>query len=201
MSAKTNRNQQAKTPVSQSTKSQTPSKLPKSHNPGPKSMKSSLSTYRRQSSHEYSAEPLRMSIKLEEILKTCKKSFNKITLKAELIEPEIESSIPCIEYIPRTRKQSLPNAKINTTDFSKSIKTSHALNNFSLEKMDADCKQIEDDIKSQNNKRVLEDIENSIGAKFNCKVKLIPEKTLENVPSVVFVKNGNTFEAFHVSKC
>jgi hypothetical protein len=190
-----------RTPVSKSSQSRSPNKYKKSSFSPSKPLNSTFIPSRPQNSSNKPSGPLRMSIKLEDIMKTCKNSFNQITLKAELIEPEIDASIPCLDYKRNSSKSRLKEEKYYVSaGGSKTPVTKKVFGDFSLEKMDEDCKRIEENIISTGKKNELEKMENVIESKFNCKVKLVPEQGLGFVPSMVLVKNGETFEIFHVSK-
>lgn len=181
-------------------KSRTPSRQPIN---SPKPLNSSISISKNSTFRDPSQEPLRMAIKLEDILKSGAQQLKPSTLKPELIEPEIESSIPCIEYAPK----SVQNISTNTKNFKSSEKfdsselspPSPSYQDFSLEKMNDECQTFEKNILGTGNQHIGE-IQKFLSEKFNCRVKLKPETKSQGLPSVVLVKKGSGYEMFNVIK-
>lgn len=205
MKAKINRNGSCKTPSNQFGNSRTPAKSTKNIQRSPKMVNLSLSTSRGRISQDLSNEPLRLSIKLEDILKSYKKSSTKINLKPELIEPEIESAIPCLEYATKHIQPALTNGKPNSPIETGKITLINTdlkdFNDVFFKKMDDDCKKIEEGFMNDKPKDALSEVEEAIFKKFNCKVKLVQERSISNIPSTVLVKVGNNFDFYSISKC
>ena len=203
MSGKTNRNSVNTARNSLNVQSKTPGKFIKKQLSMKNESDSTISTNRTKYSRDYSVEPLRMAINLEDIIKTSKKSGTTSRLKPELIEPEIEASIPCIEYIPKSIQPAMSNYRPISPVENNKIRGKNTNNDaveFSFEKMNADCKELEENIIFEKNKLILEEIEKAIGNKFNCKVKITPERNSKQLPSTVIIKLGENIEFFSISK-
>jgi len=139
---------------------------------------------------------LRMAITLEDIVKSSKKNALSATLKPELIEPEIEASIPCIEYIPKHLQPALTNFKLLSPIENKT--KPHSTFEFSFEQMDKNCKEIEESFIQERQKNTLEEIERAIGKQFNCAVKMVRNENLNCLPKAVIIKSGENIEMFSI---
>ena len=181
-------------------KSRTPSRQPIN---SPKPLNTSITFTKNSTLRDHSQEPLRMAIKLEDILKSGAQQLKPSTLKPELIEPEIESSIPCIDYAPKSVQNISSNIKnlkcLEKFGSGELSPPSPSFRDFSLEKMNDECQKFEKNILGTGNQHIGE-ITKFLSEKFNCKVKLKPESKPQGLPSVVLVKKGSTYELFNVIK-
>lgn len=161
------------------------------------------STSRAKPTANTSLKPLRMSIKLEDIIKASKSKRNISNLKPELIEPELEASIPSFQYIPKSSHAELSLKSISPIEkianYS-TIKLNANTVDFSFDKLDADCLEIEENIIFEKNKAVLDEMQAFIQNKFNCKVKLIREKVNKKYPTCAIIKSNDEIRLFSVSK-
>ena len=170
-----------------------------------KSSDSIILTSRSKASRDFSSEPLRMAITLEDIIKTSKKSGILSSLKPELLEPEIEASIPCIEYVPKivqaapTILRPLSPVENKTSAFKLNTGANNDAAEFCFEQMDAECKKLEENLIDEKHRTTIEEIENAIGSRFNCKIKMVLEKNPKTMPSAVVVKSGENFELFSIT--
>jgi hypothetical protein len=139
-----------------------------------------------------------MSIKLEDIIKSGTQQSKAVNLKPELIEPEIESSIPCFEYAPKsTHHLNGKNSKMN--DMYPDVSRPHQpFEDFCLDKMDDDCKNFERSLMNEN--KNVEDAEKFLMNVFNQRVKLKIQGKPRDLPSVVLVKTSKGYEYYKVIK-
>ena len=185
--------------------SKTPTKSVTRNINSKKTSDSIILTSRSRVSRDLSSEPVRMAITLEEIIKTSKKSGVLSSLKPELIEPEIEASIPCIEYVPKivqpapTILRQLSPVENNTSNFKVNTSVGNDAVEFSFERMDNECKKIEENLVNEKHRATIKEIEKAIGGKFSCKVKMVLEKYPKTMPSAVIVKSGENIEMFSIS--
>ena len=200
-------NKNSKTPskylkLSVDMKSRTPSKQIKKEISSSKPLNMSISSIKSSTIHDHSSEPVRMAIKLEDILKSGTQQIKSVNLKPELIEPEIESSIPFIEYPPKSNLHISNNTKtLKITEKLQKIEENRGtpvFNDFSLEKMNDECKDFEKNL--LNESRHIGEIQLFLAEKFKCRVKLKPEIKTNKLPSVVLVKTGNRYEVFNIIK-
>jgi hypothetical protein len=201
MSNKSNRNGTLTVRSNIVTKSTTPVKLQKKVGFQSKKLDCSLSTPKTATSRNLPSEPLRLAIKLEDIVKISKKSGIS-NLKTELIEPEVEAFIPSIKYVSKEIHPAFTNLSLNSpmdSTINDPNKTND-INNFSFDSMNENCKKIEESIVLEKHKQALEEIEKAIGEKFNCSVQLVPDSDPKFLPMSVIVKSGENIKLFSVSR-
>jgi hypothetical protein len=131
-------------------------------------------------------EPLRMTIKLEDIINASKNLKEPNSAKPET-EPEIEESS---DMNSRSSPQKSPEPQYK----------SDVIVDCKIEKVRVKEKFIIENQKSDVKEKKLKDLENVIGKKFNCHVKINKDSKLEKLPnSVIVVVDGNV-HVFNVQR-
>lgn len=181
-------------------KSHTPSKVMiKSRIQSSRPLNSSFSSSKSSTLRDSSFEPLRMSIKLEDIIKSGSNQNKSINLKPELIEPEIESSIPCIEYAPKSVSNQVSKLSKTLEMYPEVSRPYNKIDEFSLDKMNDECKDFEQNLLTED-KVLIEDIEKYMKTQFNSRVKLKLEAKPRVLPSTVLVKTSKGYEYYNIIK-
>ena len=161
---------------------ETPSKLPNSNVHSAKSI----------NSLNNSKNPIRMSIKLQDIIYSCKKK-SLPQQHSDVLEPEIEEFIECKKNsINELSLKKIPTKKIEKNQQRIKIekKTQQSSCNVRIKEKYIKKKYIQCDLKEKNFNN--ESIENIVTNEFGYKIKINENKRIEELPdSVIIIIDGS----------